>query len=238
MNSSSSPQSFRTDYSLLLNRLISDLQTHCDVGNVDMVCYILSQLPLLQGIEIDARGAADEIDAVAMSPQETEKGTVAAVAAVLEAKDGIGRTPLINAARNGNTDIVRALLKAGADVNARSKYGSTALICAALRGHVDTVSELLTSSSNISIDSREDQYGFTALHWSVVNKKLDVAKLLVKAGCGLNVKDSTGRCPIYYAIVSSYCQIRVSYAIILFLTAFFTSYYFVDAIDPTMCTIL
>ncbi len=47
------------------------------------------------------------------------------------------------AAKRGQTDIVQALLEAGADINAKDKYGkTTALMFAAANGHTDVV-ELL-----------------------------------------------------------------------------------------------
>jgi ankyrin repeat protein len=49
------------------------------------------------------------------------------------------------AASEGHTDIVRALIDAGVDVNAKDNYGPTALEVAALNGHTDIV-DLLKSA--------------------------------------------------------------------------------------------
>jgi ankyrin repeat protein len=46
---------------------------------------------------------------------------------------------LIGAAANGHTDSVRALLDAGADVDAKSDDGVTALMAAERNGHNDIV---------------------------------------------------------------------------------------------------
>ena len=53
--------------------------------------------------------------------------------------DEHGNTPLIEAARFGHDDVVRALLMAKADVKAKNDEGKTALMLAAEGGHDDTV---------------------------------------------------------------------------------------------------
>lgn len=51
------------------------------------------------------------------------------------ARDWLGRTPLIAAARSGDADVVRLLLRQGADVNAANGEGRTALHYAKEKGH-------------------------------------------------------------------------------------------------------
>jgi len=47
--------------------------------------------------------------------------------------------------------------------------------------------------------NEQDKLGFTALHYAVTQKKLGMVKLLVKYGAGLEVKDSLGFTPLFYA---------------------------------------
>ncbi len=49
------------------------------------------------------------------------------------------------AARYGHADVVRLLLDAGADVNAKDEWNETALMFAAMSGHEDIV-QLLTEA--------------------------------------------------------------------------------------------
>ena len=63
------------------------------------------------------------------------------------------------AARNGDTDRVRALLKAGAGIEARDKDGRTALMLAAQYGRADTVRLLLAQGAHA--DAR-DKRGWNA----------------------------------------------------------------------------
>lgn len=48
------------------------------------------------------------------------------------------------AVSHGNTDMVKMLLAAGADINIQDEDGSTALMCAAEHGRIDIVKILLT----------------------------------------------------------------------------------------------
>jgi ankyrin repeat protein len=61
-----------------------------------------------------------------------------------------GRTPLLIAATNGNTCVVKVLLAKGAEVNHRSHNGATALGWAACHGHADTVRCLLEEGLEIN----------------------------------------------------------------------------------------
>ena len=56
---------------------------------------------------------------------------------------------LLEASRNGNVDAARALLEAGADVDARNADGITALMMAAARGHVEVVHVLLEAGADV-----------------------------------------------------------------------------------------
>ena len=53
-----------------------------------------------------------------------------------------GTTALMHASINGHTEAVRALCKAGADVNYKDRVGMTALKCAMKREHTDTAAVL------------------------------------------------------------------------------------------------
>ena len=54
-----------------------------------------------------------------------------------------GRTPLHLAARNGHTEVVTFLVKAGADVDAEDQNGMTALHRAVAYDHIPAAKELL-----------------------------------------------------------------------------------------------
>ncbi|MEM4360165.1 MAG: ankyrin repeat domain-containing protein [Candidatus Bilamarchaeaceae archaeon] len=65
-----------------------------------------------------------------------------AATVMLTSSCGPGDTPLISAAKTGNTETVRTLIKAGTNVNAVNKYGNTALMYATENGHPE-IAEIL-----------------------------------------------------------------------------------------------
>ena len=65
-----------------------------------------------------------------------------------EYRDLIDQTPLIIAAFNGCTDIVRMLLDAGADIGHRNDQGENALISASQEGNIDVVKVLLYAGAD------------------------------------------------------------------------------------------
>ena len=56
---------------------------------------------------------------------------------------------MMEAARQGDCDTVKAMLARGAGVNDADDYGSTALIAASLEGHLDVVSILLNAGAAV-----------------------------------------------------------------------------------------
>src|ERR1035441_5351398 len=66
---------------------------------------------------------------------------------------------LLTAARNGNTDGVRAALASGVNLEAKGSDGRTALIWAAAQGHADIVRLLLAKGADAQARDKE---GLTA----------------------------------------------------------------------------
>jgi ankyrin repeat protein len=77
--------------------------------------------------------------------------------------DGRGDYPILHAARNGDTEIVRLLIDYGADVNAANDRGHTVLYCAGGHGHLDTVKLLLDNAVDVNAKFTTD--GMTLLEW-------------------------------------------------------------------------
>lgn len=79
---------------------------------------------------------------------------------MVDCADWDQRTALRAAAWGGHEDIVKALLKHGADVNRTDDEGRTALIAAAYMGHSEIVEHLLDFGAEID---HADSDGRTAL---------------------------------------------------------------------------
>ena len=78
-----------------------------------------------------------------------------------------GITPLIASASEGHTEIVQALIAAGANVDAKDKDGTNALMAASARGHVDAVKALLEAGAKVN---EQNDDGHTALMFAYNGK--------------------------------------------------------------------
>lgn len=77
-----------------------------------------------------------------------------------------GWSPLLYAASGGDAEIVRLLLKAGADLNARNPAGSTPLIMAARFGSEDVVMALLEAGADPAARNPGGQDAAAAARWA------------------------------------------------------------------------
>lgn len=108
------------------------------------------------------------------------------------------RTPLIEAAKEGQTGVVRFLLRRGADISANDIYGNTALHYAANGGYEELLSLLLSSGADVS---RAGELGMRPL--MVASKKgyIGVLRLFLQrlAGRGLDWTDNRGQTALWWA---------------------------------------
>ena len=85
-----------------------------------------------------------------------------------------------NAARSGNWNLVRALVKYGVvPVNSRDQYGFTPLHLASRYGRLNVVQELLKHGAHVNPRSL---YGETPLHVAAIAKHPRIIHALIKAG--------------------------------------------------------
>jgi hypothetical protein len=98
-------------------------------------------------------------------------------------------TELTVAARDGETDTVRKLLEAGADVHAKDASGLTALMWAFRRRRYDIRGMLLDAGADVNA---KDVSGLTTLMWAVQSGEAVLVHTLLQAGADVNAKDNNG----------------------------------------------
>lgn len=107
--------------------------------------------------------------------------------ALVNARDLNGKTALIVAIENRDTDWAGHLLQQGADPNLAMRDGETPLIAAAKLGLVDVVGWLIKLGARIDDSNR---MGETALIVAVQRRQVPAARVLVDAGADPDKPDS------------------------------------------------
>jgi hypothetical protein len=89
---------------------------------------------------------------------------------------------LLDAARKGDLDTVKALVEKGAPLEAKTPYGQTPLYLAAMGGHQDVVAYLLDKGART--DVHDTFYKAALLDFVLDRKHYAVAKLIIAKGNG------------------------------------------------------
>jgi hypothetical protein len=129
---------------------------------------------------------------VVAAPAETSLGQKASLCGRCAGRIRDGWTALMLASESGRTDVVRALLDRGANVNTKQKDkvyrggyggGDTALILASKNGHLEVVQALLDKGADRDTMNNVDM---TALEFASEKGYLEVVRALLRKDCKLN----------------------------------------------------
>src|SRR4051812_25040329 len=115
-----------------------------------------------------------------------------------------GRPPLVDTARNGDRDALRALLRKGADVNAAEADGSTALHWASYRDDVESADLLLRSGARVNA---ANDLGVTPLWTASQNGSVAMVSRLLRAGADPNAALLSGETALMVAARSGYPEV-------------------------------
>ena len=105
--------------------------------------------------------------------------------AEVDARDEIGKTPLIIAADKGYFPIAQLLIQNGADINAQHNLHWTALMFAAGNGHSAIVKLLVENGANMNFVSKS---GYTALILASAAGYAEIVDLLLENGTDMSPK--------------------------------------------------
>jgi cytohesin len=149
---------------------------------------------LLRGYQFDGKSfqrsvAANDVSAV--------DGFLAAGIDPNVKDEETGGTALIWAAANDQADIVKVLLRGGANVNAKDMGGYTPLL-RALEKKNDAVAEMLLAQPNLDVNAQSVS-GMTALKWYVWSGHERNVQNLLERGANPNLSDADGDTPLHGA---------------------------------------
>ncbi|WCM89352.1 ankyrin repeat domain-containing protein [Acidovorax sp. NCPPB 3576] len=129
--------------------------------------------------------------------------TLLASAAALQTVNARGDTPLMHAARYGQTAMVNKLLGANASIDTRNKNGETALYLAVQAGDVASVGILVQASlkgpKNRGMLDQKSRTGRTPLMVAAAAGNETLLQMLHKAGARVDVASDEGRTALHEA---------------------------------------
>jgi len=105
-----------------------------------------------------------------------------------------GKTPLHMTIENGQIEITKMLIDAGADLNVQDEYGITPIHWAVLHGDEDVLRMLIELKADLN---KPDIEGNTPLNAAVTQGEETLVKLLLDAGADVNNLGSWG--PLFFA---------------------------------------
>jgi ankyrin repeat protein len=157
-------------------------------GKKDVVAALLET-----GVELDV------FEAAATGRVERVSKLIADDPSVVNAYSPDGFTPLGFAVFFGEPEIAKALLAAGADVNAASRESMkvTPLASAAAAKQTDIARLLIEHGANVNARAAS---GHIPLHEASANGNVELVTLLIEKGADVHAKTDDGKTPLDFAI--------------------------------------
>ncbi len=123
----------------------------------------------------------------------------------INVRDEHGRTPLIWASANVETEVVRLLVAKGADVAVRDNIGQTPLIAASSRkGSFEILKMLIENGADVNVQDQDKENALIAA--STMGETRSV-KFLLDHGASINSTDNSGRTALMHACFLGHFQI-------------------------------
>ncbi|KAM8766925.1 histone-lysine N-methyltransferase EHMT2 isoform 1-T1 [Acanthopagrus schlegelii] len=172
------------------------------------ICYMLIQA----GAKVDAQDKdmrTPLLEAIINNHIEVAHYLIQNGACVYHIEED-GYTGLHHAAKLGNLEILNMLLETGqVDVNAQDSGGWTPIIWAAEHKHVTVIKALLNRGADVTINDKSPlslQELNVCLHWAAYAGSVDIAELVLNAGCSLASVNMHGDTPLHIAAREGYLE--------------------------------
>lgn len=115
----------------------------------------------------------------------------------IEAKDGLGRTPLYITAMYGSNDVMTELINKDANIEAAEMIRQKKPLHAATENNnIEAVILLLQKGANVNA---QDEYGNTSMHFAAENGSMNIATILLQSNAEADKKDNIGYTPMHNA---------------------------------------
>src|SRR6185369_608396 len=128
---------------------------------------------------LDAAEAGDRATALRLLAEKADPNTIGPD----------GATAVMYAAANDDIELVRALIKAGANVKLKNQLGTSAITEAAIIGSAPIIDALIKAGADPNFKTPE---GETPLMAAARSGKVEAAKRLLDAGADVNAKETWG----------------------------------------------
>lgn len=159
-------------------------------------------MALAAAMSLGLQASGSEIaDAASRGDREAVKALLKKAADV-NAAQGDGMTALHWAAMNGDAELARMLIVAGANIRATTRLGTyTPLYLASQHGHAPVLQALIAAGADVSAGTPN---GTTPLMVAAASGEVDAVKVLVEHGAEVNAKDGVReQTPLMYAAASN-----------------------------------
>ena len=164
-------------------------------GSLEVVIKLLEVFP-----DAHCKSAGTSYNALHWAVLSGNSEVVKAIAtydaspAHLDTTGWLGRTPILDAATTGNTDVLKELFDAGCNAQICDSEGNRVLH---LAGNAATARFI--ASAGFDIDARGAR-GRTPVMSALLGQRTDVADLLIQSGADLELKDHSGWSTLHYAL--------------------------------------
>jgi ankyrin repeat protein len=113
-------------------------------------------------------------------------------------------TALHVAVLRGHAEVVRILLKRGANPTAQDKHGRTPFHEASRQGHVELVRMILERGADPTV---QDKDGRTPFHEASLEGHVEVVRMILERGADPTVQDKDGRTPFHLASLQGHVEV-------------------------------